>query len=221
MLSSKTKGSLVVVLTLLVAAGSLAAQTKAPVKKAAATSTSKPFSIPARACGNKNAPIEVDIYTDFECPHCAAYYHDAVIPMMKDYCATNKIYFVHKEFPFTQHLHSRDASRWVLAAATVGKSEQLTEQFFRTQANWVPTGNLEAVAASVLGAADLAKVKQVMADHKEAIDAEIDRDVAMGHQVLLTETPTTIIKRNGQPTSQTAGGIPYARLKMALDSLIK
>jgi protein-disulfide isomerase len=194
-------------------------QAQTPAKKSAAAA--KPFSIPPRACGNKDAAVVVEVYTDFECPHCRLLYMDTLKPMMHDYCATGKIYFIHRDFPLPNHRFSREASRWVLAAATIGKSEQLTEQLFATQPVWSPNGNIEQVATSFLGAADVAKIKQVMAAHKDEIEAEIDHDLALGKQINLGETPTTVIKRRGLATSQTAGGIPYPRLKMALDSLIE
>jgi len=211
-----TKRLPLLVCCLMLALG-LPAQT--PAKKTVAAA-SKPFSIPLRACGNKDASVVVEVYTDFECPHCRLYYMDALKQMMKDYCTSGKIYFIHREFPFAQHRFSREATRWVLAAATIGKNEQLTEQLFVNQAVWSQTGNIEALAASFLSAADVAKIKQVMAAHKDLIEEEIDHDLALGKQANLSETPTTVIKRNGLATSQTAGGIPYQRLKMALDSLI-
>jgi protein-disulfide isomerase len=193
---------------------------QAPAKKSAAPAAVKAFGLPPRALGNKNASVVVEVYTDFECPHCAAMYAETIRPMIKEYCDTGKIYFIHRDFPLQGHQFSREAARWVLAAATFGKNEQLTEQFFRTQASWAPTGNIEQVAAGVLSPAEIAKAKQVMADHKDEIERDIDHDVALGKQANLDQTPTTIIKRNGQATSQTAGGIPYPRLKRALDSLI-
>ena len=206
-------------LSLVMIASGWSAQT--PAKKAAAPAASvKPFSIPPRACGNKNASVVVEVYTDFECPHCRIYYMDTLKQMMKDYCTSGKIYFMHREFPFASHRFSREATRWVLAAATIGKNEQLTEQLFANQAVWSQTGNIELLAASFLSPADVAKIKQVMAAHKDEIEAEIERDLAEGRAIGLSETPTTVIKRHGLATSQTAGGIPYARLKMALDSLI-
>jgi protein-disulfide isomerase len=191
---------------------------QAPAKKTAAAS--KPFSIPPRACGDKNAAVVVEVYTDFECPHCRILYMETLKPMMHDYCTSGKIYFIHRDFPLPGHKFSREATRWVLAAATIGKNEQLTEQLFLNQPAWSPSGNIEQVVISALGPADAAKIKQVMAAHKDEIEAEIDHDVALGKQITLNETPTTVIKRNGLATSQTAGGIPYPRLKMALDSLI-
>jgi protein-disulfide isomerase len=192
-----------------------------PTKKsAAAPAAAKPFSIPPRACGNKDASVVVEVYTDFECPHCAILYRETLKPMMKDYCTSGKIYFIHRDFPLPGHRFSREASRWVLAAATIGKNEQLTEQLFLTQPTWQPMGNIEQAAAGVLSAAEIAKVKQVMAAHKDEIEAEIDHDVTLGKQANLDQTPTTVIKRHGLATSQTAGGIPYSRLKIALDSLI-
>jgi protein-disulfide isomerase len=213
-----TKRIPLLLLSCLLVVSGLSAQT--PAKKTAAPAAAKPFSIPPRACGNKNASVVVEVYTDFECPHCAIMYRETLKEMMKDYCTSGKIYFIHREFPLPNHRFSREASRWVLAAATIGKNEQLAEQLFANQATWAATGNIEALVTSSLGAADAAKIKQVMAAHKDEIEAEIDRDVSEGHKIMLNETPTTVIKRHGLATSQTAGGIPYTRLKMALDSLI-
>src|SRR5271166_5645726 len=79
-----------------------------PAKKTAAAPAAKPFSIPPRACGNKNASVVVEVYTDFECPHCAILYRETLKPMMKDYCTTGKIYFIHRDFPLPGHRFSRE-----------------------------------------------------------------------------------------------------------------
>jgi protein-disulfide isomerase len=195
-------------------------------KKAAAPSAAKaakaaaPFSIPPRAAGNKKASIVVEVFTDFECPHCRELYLNTLIPMMKDYCDTGKIYFLHREFPLPSHRLSPEATRWVLGAATIGKSEQLTHALFLNQAAWVPTGNIEAVVATVLNPTEMAKLKQTIVAHKDEIEAEIKHNQDLGHQINLDQTPTTLIRRNGTVVSQTAGGIPYARLKLALDQLL-
>jgi protein-disulfide isomerase len=64
----------------------------------------------------------------------------------------------------------------------------------------------------------LAQVKQAMAAHKEEIEAAIENDLFLGHQIQVTSTPTTKISQKGATLSVTAGIFPYATLKSYLDS---
>src|ERR1700682_6518494 len=52
-----------------------------------------------KALGNPAAPILVEMYSDFQCPHCK-HLHETFLPgFIKDYVDTGKAYFVCREFP--------------------------------------------------------------------------------------------------------------------------
>jgi protein-disulfide isomerase len=187
----------------------------ATVQKAA---KAEAFTLPPRASGSKDAPIVMEVYSDFECPHCKELYLRTLRRVMDDYCASGKVYLIHRDFPLPQHAHAREASHWAVAAATIGKYEPVAEALFSTQDTWVASGNIEAVVAGVLSPADLQKVKQSMSAHKAEIEAAIEADVFLGHEINITQTPTTKIAQHGATLSISPGNFPYATLKTYLDS---
>jgi protein-disulfide isomerase len=194
-------------------------QNKAAQKSPApAAAKADAFTLPPRASGSKDAPIVMEVWSDFECPHCKELYLRTLRRVIDDYCASGKVYLIHRDFPLPQHLHAREASRWASAAATVGKYEAVTEALFTTQEVWGASGNIEAAVAPVLSPAELQKVKQVMSAHKEEIEAAIDNDVSLGHAIQVDQTPTTKIAEKGATLSISPGNFPYATLKSYLDS---
>jgi protein-disulfide isomerase len=202
---------------LLLLAAVVPAQNKTAQKSPAPAAKAEAFTMPPHASGSKNAPIVMEVWSDFECPHCKELYLRTLRRVIEDYCASGKVYLIHRDFPLPQHLHAREAARWASAAATVGKYEEVTEALFENQEVWSVNGNIEATLAPVLGA-NLQKVKQVMAAHKDEIDAGIENDVFLGHQAEVNQTPTTKISQKGVTLSVSPGQFPYATLKSYLDS---
>ncbi len=199
------------------------AQNKTAPHEAAPKSSSpakaESFTLPSRTSGLKDAPIVMEVFSDFECPHCKELYLRTLRRVIEDYCASGKVYLIHRDFPLDQiHRYAHDAARWAVASSTTGKYEAVAEALFTAQETWSASGNIEAVVAGVLSPAELQKVKQVMAAHKAEIDASIENDIFLGHQIQLTSTPTTKIEHKGAVLSVTPGMFPYATLKSYLDS---
>jgi protein-disulfide isomerase len=206
---------------LLLLAGALSAQSvpaqNKTAQKSPAPAKAEAFTMPPHASGSKDAPIVMEVWTDYECPHCKELYLRTLRRVIEDYCASGKVYLIHRDYPLPQHVHSREAARWASAAATVGKYEEVVEALFENQEVWSVNGNIEATLAPVLGA-NLQKVKQVMAAHKDEIEAGIENDLFLGHQSEVNQTPTTKISQKGVTLSVSPGGFPYATLKSYLDS---
>src|SRR5471030_1135093 len=75
----------------------------------------------AKAIGNPSAPLRLDLYSDFQCPHCKML-HETVLPaILRDYVATGKAYLVSREFPLNGHPYAREAAGYATAAARIGK----------------------------------------------------------------------------------------------------
>ena len=174
--------------------------------------------LPARAEGPKDAPIVIDVFSDFQCPACKQLYESTLTRVVEDYCAKGKVLLVHHDFPLVQiHAHTMEAARWADAAAIIGKYEAVAAALFAKQEEWAAHGNVEQVVADALGPAEFAKAKKALADHKDQIDSEIQQDVFLGHQMNVTQTPTTKISQKGNVLSVTTGHIQYSILKRYLD----
>ncbi len=135
--------AILLMLAATVAAAQTPSQTKsAPKASPAPAAKADAFTLPERASGKKDAPIVMEVWTDFECPHCKELYLHTLRRLMDDYCATGKVYLIHRDFPLQGHVHAREAARWADAAATIGKYEEVTEALFSNQEVWSVSGNI-------------------------------------------------------------------------------
>lgn len=168
-----------------------------------------------KAVGSPNAPITIDVYSDFQCPACKTLHEQTLRPLMKDYVATGKVYLVYHYFPLPMHRYARPAASYACAASRLGKYEQVANVLFLTQESWSVSGKVDETVSSVLTPADAAKVRALAKE--PSVAAEIDRDVALGNAVGLRQTPTIIVKQGSTPYP-IAGFVKYSLLRSFLDA---
>lgn len=66
--------------------------------------------------GELDAPIRIEVFSDFECPACREFYLNTIRPVLKDYCSLDKVCVVYHEFPLQGHKYSRQAAQYSKAA---------------------------------------------------------------------------------------------------------
>jgi protein-disulfide isomerase len=172
---------------------------------------------PHRAFGSKSAPITMEVFSDFQCPACKQLYKTTNQQLLDNYVNTNKVYLVHRDFPLPMHAHSRIAARYVRAAAQLGKAEQAEQALFQNQEKWEQNGDIDGTLAAVLPASDMSKIRAQAKG--TALDAGIDKDIALGKTYNVNQTPTTIIHFKGQ-TYPVVGIVSYDVLHQFLDQLL-
>jgi protein-disulfide isomerase len=171
-----------------------------------------------KSVGDPNAPVKIDVFSDFQCPACKAL-HDQTIPdLINDEVNKGRVLLVYHDFPLPMHTHAREAAKWANAASKVQKYRAVGDALFRTQATWEKSGDLRSVIASVLTPAEMKTVEALMKDPK--FDDGIAKDVALGTQAGLRETPTIILTHKLQ-TYPFSGFLSYSILKPAIDDIAK
>ena len=172
---------------------------------------------PHKAFGSKNAPITMEVFSDFQCPACKQLFKTTSQPLTDNYVNTNKVYLVHRDFPLPMHAYSRVAARYARAAAALGKAEQAENALFTNQEKWEQTGDVDGTLAAVFSAAEMAKIRAQAKG--TALDPIIEKDVALGKNYNVNQTPTTIIHYKGQ-TYPVVGIVTYDVLHQFLDQLL-
>ncbi len=170
-----------------------------------------------RAMGSPTAPVTIDLYSDFACPHCKEFHDETLPQVISDFVNTGKVYLVRHYF-LLKFQYSRLAARYACAAERIGKYNEVSDVLYLTQRNWGINGNVDAVVSTVLSPADMQKVRALVKD--PSVAAEIDKDTALGTSEKITETPTMIIVHKGERIP-VAGVISYPILKMYLDKVLK
>jgi protein-disulfide isomerase len=152
-----------------------------------------------KAVGSPTAPVKLEIFSDFTCPHCKHFHEETLPLLMKDYVIPGKLYIVDRSFPLTGpgHEHSREAFTYAVAAARIGKYEQVADALYSQQANWAMNGNVWGTVAAVLHSpADQKKVQELAKD--PGVMAEIDSEYKEGIDSGVNQTPTLIITAKGR-----------------------
>jgi protein-disulfide isomerase len=172
-----------------------------------------------KALGIPSAPVMLEVFSDFSCPHCKRF-HEQMLPLlMKDYVVSGKLYIVDRAFPLTGpgHEHSREAFANAVAAARIGKYQQVADALYAQQDAWIMGGNVWATVASALSPADQKSVQALAKDPKvfAEVEAEYQEGIASG----VNETPTLIVtvgrKRYPLPAAP-----DYRLLKSMIDGLL-
>jgi protein-disulfide isomerase len=167
-----------------------------------------------------DAPIKIEVFSDFECPSCRTLYLDTTRQVLKEYCSKDKVCVIYHEFPLPMHAHAREAARYSQAARRLGLKTWLAviDAIYTHQAEWSKTGAVGPVVSKALTPEEFQKVTKLLQD--PSINAEIDRTVAEGQKRGVKSTPTLFVSAIGKE-QPFAGVIPYPVLKEFFDRIVK
>lgn len=215
--------ALVALLPLLLSARpSQSAPAAKPATTAAKPATTTAVDMTAlKAMGSKDAPIQIEVFSDYQCPQCRIFYLETARQLMQSYIPAGKVYYIHRDFPLSMHSHSREAARWASAAALAGVFETAELTLYSKQDDWGSTGKIEDVLASAISPADMKKVRTIEATQGPQIDAAIAKDMALGDSRGVNGTPTIYVFHKGQMTPLPPGGVNYSLLKQYIDYLLQ
>jgi len=171
----------------------------------------------AKTLGNPTAPVRIEIFSDFSCPHCKVL-HEGTLPLlMTEYVVPGKVYIVDRAFPLNGYKFSREAFGYAVAAARIGKYQQVAVALFAKQNDWNIAGNVWPVVAAVLSPAEQKKVQELAKD--PGVLAEIEAELQEGLAAGVNSTPTMIVtagsKRYPLPPAPN-----YTLLKSMIDGLL-
>lgn len=135
--------------------------------------------------GSATAPVTIVEFTDFQCPACAAM-HPVLEEVLKSY--GDKVRFVVRDFPLSQHENARKAAEAANAANAQGKFfEYITLLFQRQKALDVPS--LKKYATEL----GLDRARFDAALDRGVYAAEVAQDIEDGELYGVGSTPTIFI----------------------------
>ena len=171
-----------------------------------------------KSLGNPQAPIRIDLYSDFQCPGCKWLHENTIRPLIHDYVNAGKVYLVQREYPLPAHTYAHEAACYACAAEKIGKYQLVGDQLFRTQDVWEKDGNVVGAACSVLSAAEAGRIRALAISPE--ILTMINDDIKAGRSETVNGTPTMIITKLIR-RFPVAGPVSYPVLREFLDSLLK
>jgi len=146
------------------------------------------------AMGNNTAPITMDVYSDFQCPHCK-HFHDEIQPqVVRDYVNSGKVYLIHHEFPLPSFKYSREAALYAIAASRFKKYEVVADTLFARQDYWGQNGKVDEVVATALTPDEMKKARVLIKDPQ--ILQQLDHEIELGKTAKISSTPSIFLTRH-------------------------
>jgi len=155
--------------------------------------------------GPKAAPVTIVEFSDFLCTHCKEF-NEVLEQYRKDH--PKQIQVVYHNFPLPQHPYSRRLAASAECVAKTGDYGKYYSLLFSKQ-NSIKELSLDSLAKEA-GVKDLNAFKGCMKD--PGINNIIQRDIQLGMDIGLMQTPTLVINR-----VLYSGALTYEQLSEAVD----
>jgi protein-disulfide isomerase len=170
--------------------------------------------------GTPDAPIRVEVFSDFECPGCRDYYLNTIRLVLKEYCSVGKVCVIYREFPLPGHKYSLQAAKYSKAAQRLGRKQWIAvlDALYAKQPAWIKDGKVDDVVFEALGADDYFQVRRLLLD--PSIESAVQEEVAEGKKKEVTSTPTSFIYAIGRE-QKVVGSLPYPVMKDFFDRIVK
>ncbi len=196
---------------------------------------------PDKTYGVSTAPIKMEVFSDYQCPHCREFYDQALRHVIDEYVPSGKVYLVHHDFPLLGHKYSGQAARWANACAEVGEFGPAESALYDNQDSWGADGNIAKYIAAALPAPQFKRVEAIMkgstlpapqATYASndpmagiarpcATDPYIVQDIKLGYKISAPGTPDFVITYRGHTFAPVYFAVSWPVLKQLFDSLLQ
>jgi len=127
---------------------------------------------PSHTVGAPNAPITIELYSDFQCPGCKALHESTIEDLRRDYVNKGKVRLVYRDIHLPAHKYARLAACYAGAAEKLGIYDSVAIKLFETQRVWEENGKVDDIVASVVPAPQMMKLRALATE--PALGAAID-----------------------------------------------
>ena len=164
--------------------------------------------------GDKNAPIVMIEFSDFQCPFCRSFWRDTLPLIKSEYIDTGKVKFVYRDFPLSFHPGAMPAAQASECAEEQGKFWEMHDKIF-TEQDKSGSGTIQ------FGVVDIKKwasgIGLNMSDFNSCLDSgkyaeEVNNDIKDGQTAGVSGTPGFFI--NGKSV---VGAQPFSVFKSIID----
>ncbi len=162
----------------------------------------------APAVGPADAPLQVVVFTDFQCPYCRR--HAVDLRRLAEHYG-DRLRLVFRHFPLRGHELARPAAEASMAAHAEGKFWEFHDRLMDPEAGDPTVERVRRTALEV--GLDPGRFDTAMRSH--VFGAAVDRDLADGRAAGVTATPRTFV--NGR---QVDGMVGLERLREICEQLL-
>lgn len=177
--------------------------------------------------GNKNAPLTIIEFSDYECPFCKRSFDQLLPELKKNYIDTGKLKLVYRDFPLSFHANAHKEAEAAECARSQGDDAtyfKFHDQIFnKTTSNGTGLALTQLpVIAKNLGL-NVSQFQQCLDSGK--FKDEVDKDIADGTAAGVNGTPSWFV---GKSTSNgvidgtlIVGAQPFSAFKAAIEAELR
>ena len=158
--------------------------------------------------GDKNAPITIVEFSDFQCPFCQSF-HPSVQKLVDNY--PGKVRWIWKHFPLSFHAQAQTAAEASECAAEQGKFWEYSDKLFENQALFTQSGIFEKIAGEL--GLNAGQFSTCLSSGKYS--QKVEDDYSMGVAAGVSGTPGSFIN-----DVYVAGAKSYDSLEQIVESLL-
>ncbi len=178
--------------------------------------------------GDKNAPVTIIEFSDYECPFCKRHFDSAHQELVKKYIDTGKAKLVFRDFPLS--FHDPMATKEAIAATCARDQDgdkkyyEFHDEIFKrttSNGNGLDDAKIQAIASDLK--LNISTFTSCLSNTAKA--DEVKNDIADGSAAGASGTPTFLI---GKSTSDgkidgdlLVGAQPFAAFQAVIDPLLK
>lgn len=143
--------------------------------------------------GNKDAPVTLIEYSDFQCPACAAY-HSVLKQLNEEF--GQDLLIIYRHYPLRQaHKHAELAARAAEAAGKQGKFWEMHDKLFENQSDWSEERKAEEIFIEYAQSLDL-NLDQFKSNlDSSEIKDKVTRDYQSGLRLGVSSTPSFFLNK--------------------------
>lgn len=177
--------------------------------------------------GDKNAPVTLIEFSDYECPFCKRSFQDLLPELKKNYIETGKLKLVYRDLPLSFHANAEKEAEAAECARSQGNDAtyfKFHDQIFtKTASNGTGLALTELpVIAKDLGL-NVSQFQQCLDSGK--FKDEVAKDIADASAIGVSGTPSWVFgasSKDGQIEGQLiVGAQPFSVFKVQIDELLK
>jgi len=143
--------------------------------------------------GNRDAPLTLVEFSDYECPFCAEFNRSAFAEIKKNYIETGKLRFAHRDLPLPFHSNAREAAQSALCAGEQDAYWTLRDVLLANSACLRCQGS-GVLALAKSAHLDMGKLEACLSENRYA--GTIDADLDSARSLKISGTPTFILGKS-------------------------
>lgn len=178
--------------------------------------------------GDKNAPVTIVEFSDYECPFCKRHFDETFPQLVKTYVDTGKVKIVYRDFPLSFHdpMATKEAVAANCAREQGGDKKYFEfhdEIFKRTTSNGngLNDEKIQTIAKDL--GLNTGKFTSCLSNQAKA--DEVKKDIADGTAAGASGTPTFVIGKttsNGEIDGDlVVGAQPFAAFQAVIDPMLQ